>query len=244
MQNIIMTGTIVPQSNFTVIDDWRVRRAEYIKSINFYKKFGVVIYFIENSIYDIEGDNEFNQENLHIVKYIEDNKNSYNFGKGYQEFKMIDNFIDNNEAISSFFKITGRRIVSNFKFYIDKYNEEGKARFDVSRNFKFVDTSFFFCNRRFYIQHIKNKYAFVNDADGIFIERVLYREFIENNSYIFHFPTPRFHGVSGSSGERLNEKLWKISVKNVIRIVNLLSKKSTVDHPVVNFIKNKIALKE
>lgn len=214
---IILTGTIVPQSNFTKINDWKLRRKEYLDSIDHYLKFNTNIFFLENSSYDIESDPLFKHKRLHVIKYNETLPDAYQRGKGFQEFKMIDSFIESNTDLQYFFKITGRRIIRNFSSIYNKYIQLDKPRFDISTKEKTVDTSFFFCNREFYLSEIKNNYQFVNDETGMWIEKVLYNNLINNHETLFHFPYPNWEGVSGSTGEILKQQKWKIALRNMQR---------------------------
>lgn len=85
---ILMTGTIIPQSNYVVVKSSEQRRHEYLKAIEFYREFAPV-WFAENSAYDVENDDEFRKwDDVHIIKCRKPYE--YSKGKGYQEFKMID----------------------------------------------------------------------------------------------------------------------------------------------------------
>jgi hypothetical protein len=216
---IILTGTIVPQSNHTAILDWRLRRKEYLNSINFYRKFGGDIFFLENSDYDLSSDTSFKFDNVHIIRHSVLNKDAFSLGKGYQEFAMLDSFITSGNSPSHFFKITGRRIVQNIDFFDDKYDSQENARFDIITNRRTVDVSFFFCSSRFYISKIAAKYHLVNDELGEWIERVLFKSLCDDQEVRFHLKQPDYFGLSGSTGSSLVYPYWKTIVRNMQRSI-------------------------
>lgn len=111
---ILLTASIIPNSIFTEYSDIEKRKNDYINSINYYKKFSK-IYFIENSGYLIDRDNDFPKDNN--ILYISVNNKvvgDWEKGKGYQEFRMIDEFVDDHLKENAFIKISGRYIFENF----------------------------------------------------------------------------------------------------------------------------------
>src|ERR1700748_3478651 len=95
---LLITGTIVPNSNFVTHTNASQRRDEYYASLLFYaEKFkNDELFFLENSSYDFSKDNEF-------LKMLADNKitllkfpvsDKFDQGKGYQEFEMLDAAVD------------------------------------------------------------------------------------------------------------------------------------------------------
>jgi len=82
---LVITGTIMPQSNFVHITDWRLRREQYLDALRFFCESNAV-FFLENSAYEIQGDSGFDLKNLTVVK-LRDSENCYELGKGHQEFK-------------------------------------------------------------------------------------------------------------------------------------------------------------
>jgi len=55
---IVLTGTIKPNSNFVAVKSVSERRKQYLEAIKYYCKF-CPVWFLENSEYDIESDNDF-----------------------------------------------------------------------------------------------------------------------------------------------------------------------------------------
>ena len=109
---IVLTGTIVPSAPFTVHNDPRIRRREYLEAIRFYSEFAPV-YFLENSPYPLGDDAEFNQfPNVRLRQRPLSTKPER--GKGYQEFEMIDGWLLNEpQPPRRWVKITGRYLYRN-----------------------------------------------------------------------------------------------------------------------------------
>lgn len=215
MTSIVLTGTIVPQSNFVGVADVKIRRQEYLRCLNYYRGFGQV-FFIENSVHDLLNDIDFQIDNVTLLKFDENDSSAFEFGKGYQEFKMMDSFVNSPDCPDSFYKITGRRYVSNFRELIQS-QDPTQALFDIVQRHKIVDTSFFHCSRGFYKQFIAGAYASVNDAEGDWIERVLYSRFHRIAPTTLFPSTPQFIGFSGSTGAGLHSPIWKTVVRNAQR---------------------------
>jgi hypothetical protein len=218
MTDIVLTGTIMPQSNFVGVADYATRRREYLRCLNYYSSFGNV-YFLENSKYDVEADPAFHITNVKIVKFRETDGDAFTLGKGYQEFKMLDQFVLDEKCPARFFKVTGRRFIPNFAEFLTNGDGSGEAVFDLVRRHRIADTSFFFCSKRFYLEHIAGAYKAVNDDKGAWIERVLYARFHERATTQLFAVTPLFEGQSGSTGSTLKYPLWKQIIRKFQRRV-------------------------
>jgi hypothetical protein len=61
---------------------------------------------------------------------------------------------------------------------------------DLNRRFRIAFTSVFVCSTQFYLSNLLGKYKFVDDSKGEWIERILFREFVDKNlmSYQECFP--------------------------------------------------------
>ena len=94
---IVLTGTIVPNSNFTTYTNPQVRRAEYLAAIHYYSGFAPV-YFLENSAYDLASDPEFiSSEDVAIRKFPV--SKFAERGKGFQEFEMLDAWLNQKSIL-------------------------------------------------------------------------------------------------------------------------------------------------
>lgn len=220
---LLITGTIVPNSNFVVHADINKRRSEYYNNLIYYSDIfsGEPIYFLENSAYDFSKDNEFElmlkNKNITLLKFSVSDK--YNEGKGYQEFEMIDKAIEkikNNH--NAFIKITGRYKVTNLKKICDL--ECKTAIIDCHKKIKIAQTNVFYMNFDFYLKNLKGIFAFVNDSNGIFIEKIMYKTLASRNLIkkinMFSSP-PVITGISGSYGGTLNRNKYKMILKRIER---------------------------
>lgn len=219
---ILLTGTIKVNTNFVKIVDWKIRRKEYLKAINYYTNFGTVV-FLENSTYDVENDKEFKKiKNCYIYKT---NPSKYfDKGKGYQEFEMIDTFIkDNKYDYNEFIKVTGRYIIKDFGKIIDEISKEKNIDMiiDISKRHKQARTYLFFVKKSFYENYLLNLYKNANDLKGKYIEHVIYDNIMENkDKYKFRmfFNEYNINSKSASTGifykKQSNIKLF---IKSCIR---------------------------
>lgn len=200
---LVVTGTIVPQASFVFIQNWQTRRKQYLESLSAMIR-ETRVYFLENSTYDLENDPDFRHPNLSLIK-LRDTESAYELGKGFQEFRMLDAFLDRDEAPQRFIKLSGRRTLKQQAFFQRRYARSGRQWFDLWQNDRFCDTSFFCCDRDFYRQHVKGLYREANDAAGRIIEHVLYDALASLPNIQFHPITPLFLGQHGTSGNPLKD---------------------------------------
>lgn len=211
---LILTGTV------DAGNDCFRRRKEYMQAIEFYgQHLTADIFFAENSGYDIKGDGEFSETlekyNVKVLEMTREKNESK--GKGYQEFSMLDRFVDNFcEKYDSFAKITGRYIVKNVEnlFYLPC---EGMV-VDRHAKMKVAITGFFICEMEFYKKELKNAYKKADDEKGYFIEHVLYEILNNTAGKARLFPkNPLYTGRSGSYGGSLHRNPLKMKIRNLER---------------------------
>jgi len=201
---LVITGTIIPQSNFVRITDWRLRRDQYLDALRYFCT-GNKVFFLENSAYEIHADNSFELKNLTLVK-LPDSENCYDLGKGHQEFKMLDRFLLTDLAPLRFLKLSGRRKLLQIDYFQAKYTQNRWQYFDLWQNDGFADTSFFCCDLAFYNAHLRGIYARANDSTGAIIEKLTYRALANTPEVRFHPITPLYMGQHGTSGNKLKSK--------------------------------------
>ena len=199
---LVITGTITINSIFTKYDNAQLRRAEYIKWLKFYSNFSK-IYFLENSGYDFSLDKDFCA--IKNVIYCQHNKsNEYNKGKWYQEFEMIDAWINSIiEKPKSFIKITGRYLIKNIDKIIKECKENNELKIIIERSFiekKIAKTDIFYVQTNFYINNIIGLYKECNDECGNYIEHVISNLLDKNNIAKVFKNYPLKFGISGSTG--------------------------------------------
>lgn len=228
---IILTGTIVPNSIYVEHNNPKQRKQEYIDSINFYltELPEYDLFFLENSSYNLDEDIDFTklkEENsgLHIVKFPISDK--FNEGKGYQEFEMIDNIINQLTGKYDFFiKITGRYKIINIKKIFNKTHYSLIA--DSQKKYKVTQSNVFGASIKFYNQYLKFIYLKANDSKGIYIEHLIYDTIKKNN--LFNTinmlnENPNIEGFSGSYGGNLKRNKIKMFLRNIERKILIFFK--------------------
>lgn len=226
---IVLTGTIIPNtSNQLNHRDPAVRKNEYLLSINFYRQFASV-YFLENSKYALLEDPDFqNIPNVFIRKFPV--SNSPEKGRGFQEFEMIDSWL-NNETITSskILKITGRYIYENIQDIIDEScsNLTVNLLINQYRLSRFTESAIFCITTAYYQQQISGLYKECNDQTGWFIEKALHKRLQSVNAETCQ----RFKhslvctGIEGFSGKKMRRD-WRDQInQNVATISYMLDKK-------------------
>jgi len=217
---IVLTGTIIPNTIKVVHCDWKKRRSEYLETIRYYKKFSKV-YFIENSHYDLLYDSKFSNDERFQCFQFEACK-EFERGKGYQEFQMIDDFVDGKLNYDSFVKVTGRYIYKNFGDLFS-FLIRNKCKYDLIIDAfvrrKVASTKLFYVRKEMYLQHFQNRYLEMDDSEGIYAEHIIYRILKDICSYTFFPKIPILDAISGTSGLRMatDSNSRKEKIKNIER---------------------------
>jgi len=224
-RSLLITGTVVPNSNFVVHTNIEQRLEEYYEGLLFYSaEFpNDDIYFLENSIYDFSTDKKFQQlfsdKKITLLKFPVSDKTEQ--GKGYQEFEMLDNAIKQlSGKYYSFIKITGRYKVLNL-FELTDFVCTGLVA-DCHKKTKVVQTNVFYSTMDFYNKHLKGLFSKADDSKGIFIEHVVYRKIVSSatkNEITLFASNPIITGTSGSYGGTLGRNKYKMLLRNVERKV-------------------------
>lgn len=220
---IVLTGTIKPTTKYAKYRNWKKRREEYICALNFYSKFGK-IFFLENSEYDIFNDKEFqNISNVVYRKFDKDLDDEHAIG--YQEFKMLDDWIVHEKELPDrWIKLSGRYIMENFGQILQQINRSDKPLImDLNIEKKWADTYLFYIRSDFYFKHFFGKYKYVTPY--LDIEEILYRYLVYqkvlNEINIFRYE-PIFSVVTSGLGKQKRKKgVIKRFILNQLRKVNL-----------------------
>ncbi len=222
---IILTGTIIPNALNTAHSDPAVRRKEYLDAINYYSGFSNVV-FLENSSYRLEDDPEFSRlTGVQICKMPV--SLAFEKGKGYQEFEMIDNWIESQSSLPErWIKITGRYIYNNFaEIYQECLDNSGsRMMIDLCARSRKARTYLFCVETDFYLERISGAYRDCSDDDGRWIEDVIYNRLCNGSpSDTTLFSTdPDLSAVSGSTGDIFESGPLKKSTRRMLRRLNRL----------------------
>lgn len=220
---LLITGTVVPNSNFVAHTNVEQRLSEYYEALLFYRtEFpSDAIYFLENSSYDFSKDEKwqklFSSANITLMKFPVSDK--FDLGKGYQEFEMLDKAVESLLGkYDLFVKITGRYKVLNLKQLINDPDKE--LVIDCHKKFEVAQTNVFYGTLNFYNSYLKGLYKKVDDSKGIYIEKIVYKEIVEKgvlNKISPFSANPLITGISGSYGGTLNRNKLKLIVRNMER---------------------------
>lgn len=219
----MLTGTIVPASVYTEYNDPEKRLKDYIVAIRFYCKTlpNDDVFFLENSNFDLENSKEFQQLRsecrFQTLRFPPSDK--YYEGKGYQEFEMLDKaFVELEPRYKVLVKITGRYIIRNIAEIL---NEPCQGMLiDLNKRYHAAETFLLVYTREFYRENILGLFKQVNDNEGVFIEKVIYRCLLDKQllSQTKLFPlTTDLEGVTGSYGISLRRNYFKMRIRNFER---------------------------
>lgn len=221
---IILTGTIEPNVDFVARANIDQRIEDYRKCISFYlQNTSHPIVFAENSGFNPKSSEAFDSL-LDLDRFTWESIMPHadlSKGKGFQEFYTIDQLVERGLCSEYFVKITGRYLVRNAVPLIAKMN--APFHIDLHQKMKVAITGFFGVNTQFYRTHLFGKYAEVNDAEGRFIEHVVY-ETIHNDDLsksveLLH-ENAEYEGVSGSHGNTMSRNPYKMKLRSVERSIN------------------------
>jgi hypothetical protein len=232
--SIVLTGTIVPNSILTAHADSQVRKKEYLRAIKFYTKFSHV-YFLENSTYPVEEDPEFTSiENLSIRKMPV--SLFYDKGKGYQEFEMLDRWLEEEKYPPlRWFKISGRYIFKNFDAIIQDClnNERYNLVIDQMSFQRIAFTDLFFITTDDYFKYFKGIYTLCEDISGKYIEKVVFKQLAKESDKSFRLFTsvPKISAISGSLGDLKDDSDTIYYWKSVLRFINIRLNSRYLLHP-------------
>lgn len=220
---ILLTGTIVPNAEFTKHADVLTRKKAYLECIDYYSKFGRV-HFLENSSYDLTSDEDFSKRNnFELHKFPLSSCPSK--GKGFQEFEMLDAWFRKMSSTEMrWIKITGRYKVENFqKIFISCSNERSMEAFFEQKlpPSTVARTDIFYVTKNFYEKYLLDAYYDSDDGAGVYIEHVIRKRIADAHS-VETFPVfPVVSGVSGSTNKKLSPSSFenlKYFIRNSTRI--------------------------
>jgi hypothetical protein len=219
---IVLTGTIIPN---TVIDlkhvDPESRRQEYIKAIHFYRSFAPV-YFLENSSYDLSKDRDF--QDIPNVTIHQFNASSPSKGKGFQEFEMLDGWVDIEPRLPKrWIKVTGRYLYPNFHRILDECIRSSSVQLIIDQYLfaKHSNTALFSIDTDFYVKNIYGLYSLCDDSQRLIIEKVLFKTLTQVPKKEFkRFSIDlRCEGIAGHTGREISNR-WVDSLNSRIRDIN------------------------
>jgi hypothetical protein len=221
---IVLTGTIVPNVTGAAAADPLARLEEYRNSIRFYQQHAPVI-FLENSSFALERDPEFrDSERLRVHRFPPSAFPER--GKGFQEFEMIDRWLDSkaHSIPEQWIKITGRYKFQNIDSILNECRHE-QARsliVDQSPRAGFARTYAFWVRTSFYRQWMAGLYRQCDDSSGAFIERVLFKQLkgVPKRDVRFFLTQPRLIAVAGSTGQAFPSGRAQWMLKQCLRTLN------------------------
>ena len=231
---IVLTATITPNVADSVFINPEKRLVEYLEVLKFYLQFAPVI-FLENSGYPLENHAEFRESPRLLVRKFLPSSNPER-GKGYQEFEMLDAWLDaESQPPARWLKITGRYQILNIQSLLDECRQDPDSgliidqipRADMARTYSFcVSTDF-------YRKRICGLYRQCDDRSGAWIERILFRELKDaSTKEVCLFKTqPRITAIAGSSGAAFPTGRGQWLGKQILRQLNRLVDRQYLWYP-------------
>ena len=221
---IVLTGTITP--NTSLVNNHlnpQARRNEYLAAINFYRQFGHV-YFLENSTYSLIEDLDFqNIPNVSIRKFPVSNFPEK--GKGFQEFEMIDAWINSETNLPErWIKVTGRYIYQDFQKILAECDRNSKSIIINQYLFaKWADVALFCTTTAFYQQHLIGIYQQCDDRKGICAEKVMNANLnkVAKTSFSRFKIYLKCSGIAGSTGKVISN-IWLDAINSTVMGFNYL----------------------
>jgi hypothetical protein len=148
----------------------------------------------------------FNSSNFECLYFTNDRYSVTKYGKGFGELESMNFAVDNSFFIhdsNSFMKVTGKYWVKNINS-MTKSSFLGdfkcKSIYSISMNkLLYINTAFFYCSRKFYIENFYHSFNRINDHNGNDLEHVLANVLKENKVKGFQFSIlPSICGWSGT----------------------------------------------
>lgn len=225
---IVLTGTINPNTNLdNNYLDPQARKNEYLAAINFYRQFGNV-YFLENSTYALAEDTDFqNIANVSIRKFPVSKFS--NRGKGFQEFEMLDAWINSEPNLpDKWIKVTGRYIYQDFKKILAEcYRSTQSITINQYPFARWSDVALFCTTTTFYQDCIAGIYQQCDDTNHLHIERVMYINLHQQakTAYLRFKTYLKCTGISGTTGKAIGN-IWLDAINaSFMRFNYLLDKR-------------------
>ena len=221
---IVLTATVIP-NGVAAAGDPQFRLAEYVRTLKFYRQFAPVI-FLENSNYPLEQHPEFRESPGLQVKRFPPSTNPGR-GKGYQEFEMLDAWLDAEpQPPKRWLKISGRYQICNIDRILTECQADRRHSLiiDQLKHVMFARTYLFCVDTDFYRQRLRGIYLRCDDKTGNWIEHVVFRE-MENvpASVVRLLKTqPDLTATDGSSGKAFPSGRGQLLGKQILRSVNRL----------------------
>lgn len=224
---ILLTGTVnIGKMNLTKVSDPEIRIKQYTEAISFYlKNTDLNIVFVENSNFQINKLEKFNNSNRLEILTFKGNNYDPILGKGLGELRCINYAITNSKFIkdSNFiFKITGRIIINNINKYLDflMKNPDINLLIDLKDNLRVCESKLFGFSLTFVPDYLLKYNDILDDSKRVFFEHILAKASLDAiaNGYRYSaFPYyPSLRGISGSNGQTYNTSFLKRFALNSI----------------------------
>lgn len=221
---ICLTATIKPNTIMVDRSDVQLRLDDYKKCIDFYlKETRCPIIFAENSDFDLADDLDFHRflENPRFsVQRFKAHPDTTK-GKGFQEFFMLDQVVENLPETAMLVKVTGRYTVRNISKLLSGI--DAPLTIDLHRKMQVAITGFFAVSVLVYRKYLTGTFTEANDSEGRFIEHVVYDKIVHSDlirSCALLPENAHYEGVSGSHGASMARNKYKMMARSLERSVN------------------------
>ena len=200
------------------------RENDYIKSLRFYKGFGLPIVFCDNSGYKSETISSYCQEHSQQIEFLPFISQESIHGKSHGEMEIFDFAHKNSKFIASsthVIKVTGRLIVENFQELLNQTsNNDAWIYANIKKGLTYADSRLFVYKKEYYPDFLQPVLADqLNDAKRFYFERCLARSihlFMAQSDEFELLPVyPYFDGYNGTTNRSYKLSVfdkWKFSI--------------------------------
>jgi hypothetical protein len=222
---LLLTATIKPfplhsKSGRTNSID---REDDYFKAVKFYLEKGYLVVFVENSNYDSLRISSL-AEKYPSLEYHSFLSQKSNCGKSFGEIEIIEYAIKHSnflKEVDYLIKITGRYIIKNINFLLDKTNSvEHEIYINPTRNFSWADTRIIIIKKSYYFNYfLPTALKHFNEKKGSYLEIILMRSllfYMIDGGILVLWPIyPAYDAIDGTHDEKVSFstfKKWKYNL--------------------------------
>lgn len=221
---IVLTATVTPNAVTGFATDPDLRKAEYLRALQFYSRFSDKIFFLENSRYPLHVENGF-QKNENVELRELPPSTDPERGKGFQEFEMLDAWLTTTTLLPErWLKISGRYLIRNIAEVLEECRREKRASLiiDQSARSRLARTQAFYVTTEAYRNFIQGAYRDCDDRTGDWIERVLFQilKKAPDLNVRFFKHRPKIEGREGTMGKAYPSGILGAAFKQILRSGN------------------------
>lgn len=230
---LLLTSTIFPNASYTTITDNSLRLEQYRAAIYFwlaYTKVKKIVFCDNSNVSPLSEDELINLQSvfdkkIEILNFFSDEKKVKEKGKGFGEGEIIKYALENSihlKLSDSFYKCTGRIVVSNFDEITSNFHNESVFYLRSANLIDQIDTRFFLVKKEIYLKYIVDAHEYVNDDNYIYLEHCVFNSIKGNTKNRYFTRYPKYLGVSGSTGDTYKLSNLKYNLNCFLSMIGYL----------------------